>query len=146
MRVVTAPTDPASLREPKTVVGVVLALVALLGVFTAAGLLVRSPTFVDHVTIVNRTRYDLGVDVRGGSSGGVLLLTAVQPFETVQVDDVLDQGSPWTFDLSRGGTSVGAIRVRRTDLERQGWRVVLPTPSNKRWRIAVSRRHRAPTD
>lgn len=127
MRVVTAPTDPTSLREPKTVAGIVLALVALLAAFTAAGLLVHSPTFVDHVTIVNRTRYDLNVDVSGSSGNGVLLLSAVQPFETVQVGDVLDQGSTWRFDVSRGGTSVGAIRVRRSDLERQGWRVVLPS-------------------
>lgn len=87
--------------------------------------LVRGPDFVDRVTIANRTAFDVDVNV-AGSDGGLLDLTYIIAGETKAVRDVIDQGDIWVFHFSYGGTDAGTLRLDRTGLAQNGWRVAIP--------------------
>lgn len=87
--------------------------------------LVRGPDFVDRVTIANRTALDVDVNV-AGSDGGLLDLTYIAAGETKSVRDVIDQGDIWVFHFSYGGTDAGTLRLDRTRLAQNGWRVEIP--------------------
>jgi hypothetical protein len=123
--VLTRPSDARVKRRSDLlmVVGAAIAgVAALLGAFA----LVRAPDVVTDVTLVNRTGEMLDVDVRGESDGELVALAVLPPRGNVQVPDVVDQGDTWVFEVSREGRALGNIRLTRAQLERDGWRVVLP--------------------
>jgi hypothetical protein len=117
-------------RSPK--VGATAAVILLLLVLLAAGQLVSAPSFVDQVSVVNRTPFDLNVQVSDAHSGDGMLLTVAQPNQTTPVSDVVDQGSTWLFTFSRGGVAAGSVRVTRSQLESQHWQVVIPASLDAR--------------
>jgi len=88
--------------------------------------LVESPAMVGRVSVDNRTSYDLEVGVTDGSNRDRLLLAALDADATTRVEDVLDQGSTWLFRVSRAGTTLGTLERSRDELQRAGWRVVIP--------------------
>ena len=88
--------------------------------------LVESPAMVGRVSVDNRTSYDLEVGVTDGSNRDRLLLAALDADATTRVEDVLDQGSTWLFRVSRAGTTLGMLERSRDELQRAGWRVVIP--------------------
>ncbi|MGH8983357.1 MAG: hypothetical protein ACRDY6_05715 [Acidimicrobiia bacterium] len=87
--------------------------------------LFRGPAFIDRVTIVNDTAFDVNVDV-AGSDGRVLGLEYVTAGETTVVRDVIDQGGTWEFRFSYGGTDAGTLLRNRSALERSNWTVEVP--------------------
>ena len=116
---------PALRRSPQ--VGAAAAVVVLLLVLLGAGQLVSGPSFVDQVSVVNRTPFDLNVQVGGGHPDDAMLLTVAQPDQTTSVSDVVDQGSTWVFTISRGGVSAGSVRMTRSQLDADHWQVVIPS-------------------
>jgi hypothetical protein len=118
-------TRPVELRSSKNLV-IIAAAVALLAAFALMGRLVQAPSFVSQVALVNRTHFDLNVAVSGTSSGGAVLLDTAQPALTTVVSDVIDQGDTWTFTFTRAGTTVGVLRMSRSDLAAHHWQVVIP--------------------
>jgi hypothetical protein len=40
--------------------------------------------------------------------------------------DIVDQGDVWYFRFRASGVDGGELRVRRADLEHDGWRIVVP--------------------
>lgn len=88
--------------------------------------LVESPAMVGRVSVDNRTSYDLEVGVTDGSNRDRLLLAALDADAATRVEDVLDQGSTWLFRVSRAGTTLGTLERSRDELQRAGWRVVIP--------------------
>lgn len=106
-------------------VGAVAAVIATVVVVLAGSWAVRGPDFVDRVTIENPTRFDVDVDV-AGSDGRVLELTQVLAGRTKVVRDVIDQGGSWTVTFSYAGTEGAAMRIDRTTLEDDGWRIEVP--------------------
>ena len=88
--------------------------------------LVESPAMVGRVSVDNRTSYDLEVGVTDGSNRDRLPLAALDAAATTRVEDVLDQGSTWLFRVSRAGTILGTLERSRDELQRAGWRVVIP--------------------
>jgi hypothetical protein len=118
-------TRPVELSSSRNLVAIAAAVV-LLGAFILMGRLVQSPGFVSQVAIVNRTHFDLNVAASGSSSGGAVLLDTAQPTQTTLVSDVIDQGDSWTFTFTRAGTTIGVIRMSRSDLAAHHWAVVIP--------------------
>jgi len=87
--------------------------------------LLRDPAFVDQVTIVDPTVFDVDVDV-SGTDGRLLDLKYVSAGETAVVREVIDQGDVWMFHFSYGGTDAGALRVERATLAQDDWTVEIP--------------------
>jgi hypothetical protein len=115
---------PIPVRRARRAVGiavVVLFALSLVGLFD----LVRVPEAVDHLSIDNETRDDLTVSV-GSGDGALLPVAVVEAGRSERVTDVLDQGDRWVVVLNRAGERVGVIRVDRSQLEADGWRVVVP--------------------
>ncbi len=81
--------------------------------------------FVQRVIIVNETDYSAKVEVRG-ESGGWFGLTTVSEQETLEVGEVIDQGSSWTFRFSYGSHHPVALTMSKKELIDAGWRVEVP--------------------
>lgn len=81
--------------------------------------------FIDKIHIGNPTDYNASVDVRG-EGGGWLALTTVVANETRTVEQVIDQGSSWTFRFSYAGHEV-ASKYKRDALVESGWRLEVPS-------------------
>lgn len=108
-------------RVATVVVAAALCAVSLVGLFD----LVRMPAEVQRLAIANETRDDLTVSLDTGG-GSLLPIAVVEAGRSERVTDVLDQGDRWVVVLSRAGERVGVIRVDRSQLEADGWRVVVP--------------------
>ena len=96
----------------------------------------RSPSFVDHVTVVNPHPWNVEVAVTGEGRDGVVGLTSVGRGQTRTVEDVLDQGRTWTFTFSYGGVDGGELVISRAELERARWTVTVPEEFAARMRAA----------
>ena len=111
--------------------GLVVAVLA--GVVAVASLAValRGPDFVDAVTVVNDSPYDVHVEVRR-PGGPVVGLGTVPRDRSTRFTSVLDQGATWSFAFSAAGEDGGAMDVPRATLERDGWAVAIPATTASR--------------
>ncbi len=90
--------------------------------------------FVERVTIVNPTPYQLNVALAAvGSSGSLDLGTAARD-NAMEVERVFDPGSRWILRLSYAGTPAGEVAVSRSDLADAGWLVEVPPAVGDRLR------------
>lgn len=107
-----------------------LSLIALVVVGTllcaAMAYALRDPTVVPRVTVENPSALTVNVSVQPSADGPRLLLTTVSPSGSATTRDVLDQGDEWIFSFSSGGVDGGTLRVSRTTLAADGWRVEIP--------------------
>ena len=117
---------PEPVLRLRSVAVPVAAIVFFVVLFFGVLRLVESPAMVGRVSVDNRTSYDLEVGVTDGSNRDRLLLAALDADATTRVEDVLDQGSTWLFRVSRAGTTLGTLERSRDELQRAGWRVVIP--------------------
>ena len=105
-----------------------LAAVAVCAV--AVGLLgprlLGGPAFVDEVSIVNPSEYDVHVEVSGGGEEGWMSITTATKRSTTAAQAVIDQGATWVFRFSTQGRAGGEVRISRADLRRDGWTVRVP--------------------
>ncbi len=120
-------TRPSSLR-PSVHQALAVGLVVVFGVLVlgAALALVRGPQFVDHVTFDNRSNTEVHIVALDAGAGPGLGLAVVDPDRRTRLDDVLDQGDTWRFQLSSGRTELGVITLTRDELANAGWNVVIP--------------------
>jgi hypothetical protein len=91
----------------------------------------RAPAFVEHVTVVNESPYDLHVAVRS-EGHGALGLGTVPRERSVEYRSVLDQGDRWSFTFDAGGVAGGTVEIARSSLERDGWTVTAPAVVTQR--------------
>lgn len=120
----TRPARPraSAVRFARPILLLVIAIaIVLLGARAFEG-----PSFVDEVTIVNPTRYDVDVDV-SGADGRLLGLSYVGSGQTLIVQDTIDQGDTWIFHFTYGGTDAGSLRLDRGELAAADWTVEVPT-------------------
>jgi hypothetical protein len=103
----------------------VVAVVAAIALFVISNLAGTPAKTVARVTFVNNTAYDIEVNV-SGADGGSLTLGTVRANRTTDVADVVDQGRTWVLHFGAQGVEGGEVRMDRGDLERAGWRVVVP--------------------
>jgi hypothetical protein len=111
-----------------------LAVIGAVAVAAAAAGVSRPPAFVDRIELVNRSPYELSVDVRGAAARGWVPLGYVDQEATTPVHEVLDQGGRWTFRFSAQGQSGGQLTVSRADLEAGDWRLDIPDAVGERLR------------
>ena len=107
---------------------VVVATIGGLGLLLVVFSAVRLPPFVDAVTISNPHEWNVEVDVGGSGSVGR---------ETTHTyRSVIDSGNEWVFRFSYGGIDGGELVFSRAELERQGWKVIVPDEFARQMRAA----------
>lgn len=106
-------------------VGVLAAAAAVAGlvfVMQSTGV----PEYVDELTVENGTDYHLRIEVSGGEGESVLRVGTVEAESTKAFPRVIDQGEVWMFRFHGQGRMGGELRVDRSQLESDGWRLVVP--------------------
>lgn len=110
------------IRTRRTATIAIAVVVAGLAVaILSAGL--SGNNFVDRLTVVNRTAYDLDVDVTDGARSGWTGIGTAQRDGVDVFEQVLDQGDTWIFRFTYGGVTAGEMRRTRADLRRDSWRL-----------------------
>ena len=84
------------------------------------------PSFVPRLTIANPSEFDVTVAVSPVGRQERLPLGTVGRRSSIDVQDVIDQGSQWAFHFTAGGRDGGEVHVPRADLGRNGWRLQIP--------------------
>jgi hypothetical protein len=102
--------------------GVALAATVLVALWSA----LRPPGFVERLTLVNDSVYDVDVRVSGGRDAPILRLGTVPRERENRMRAVLDQGRDWVFRFTYGGQDGGTLVVDRDELERAGWTLSVP--------------------
>lgn len=124
----TGTSHPRAARRPlRSLLGSDWAAVVLAGALALAvgPPLLRGPSSVEQVSIVNRSEYTVTVDVRG-DGGGWMSLNTIGEESTKTTADVLDQGDVWTFRFRAQGHHAGEVAVTRADLADAGWSLAVP--------------------
>lgn len=107
------------------------AAVVLAAAVTVAGLVLVMqstglPEYVDELTVENGTDFHLQIDVSGGEGESVLRVGTVEAESTKTFPRVIDQGEVWLFRFHGQGRLGGELGVDRSQLEKDGWRLVVP--------------------
>jgi hypothetical protein len=89
---------------------------------------------VDRITIVNPTDYEIDVHVSGREQDLWLPVTIVEAHTEDVAEQVIDQGDRWTFRFLYAGDPLEEVSLTRPELERSGWRVVIPPELGQRLR------------
>jgi hypothetical protein len=111
-------------RAPSVFEVVTIAIgVALVVLATAV---MPAPGYVDRISFVNATSYDVSVDVSSSPTSSTMQVTNARHKATTVQGQVVDQGEQWVFHLATQGRAVGTLPMSRSELERAGWRVVIP--------------------
>lgn len=142
--------DPQQLvRRPtgtRQRVRLAVATLAGLAAFIALVVAMRGPAFVDEVTVVNDSPYDVRVEVRR-PGGPTLGLGTVPRERSIRFTSVLDQGGTWSFAFTAAGEDGGTVEVPRATLEQDGWSVAIPATTETRLeRAGVAPSPRTRTD
>jgi hypothetical protein len=126
MSPVITPRRQAPTRNIRPALGVAF----LLAVFVAAEAFalwqIRTPGFVDQVTIENPDVHDVEVDVGDADRKRWLGLGTAAREASRTFESVIDPGDTWVFRFRYGGVDGGEVVVSRDDLESNGWRVRVP--------------------
>lgn len=131
---VLAASPPAYQAVPKRRPFVRKLAVAALLVLCPAFASCSGPRFVERVTFVNSTLYDLDVDVTDAKRDVWLDVGHVGRETETTTEQVLDQGETWIFRFRHEGRDAGELQVSRQDLQRNGWRVAIPQSVAERLR------------
>lgn len=110
-------------------------LVAVVALFVVARLL-APPAFVDHVTMVNPTPYQLEVEVTGTDRDGWTALGTADARGRTTVDEVYDVGDDWILRFTTQGIVTREVEISRRRLERDGWRIEIPAATGRALRDA----------
>lgn len=104
------------------VLGVAVTVAGLVLVLQSTGL----PEYVDELTVENGTAFDLRVEV-SDEEGETWLIVGTVPADDMKVfSRVIDQGEVWLFRFHGQGRLGGELEVDRSQLESDGWRLVVP--------------------
>jgi len=88
--------------------------------------LLGGPAFVERVSVVNASPYDIHVEVTGEARDGWLSVTTVDHGATGLGLEVIDQGPIWIFRFTAQGRDGGELRILRRDLQQAGWSIEVP--------------------
>jgi hypothetical protein len=117
---------PVPLQRSREWLGSVIAGAAILIVVLALVPLLRTPSLVSQVTLVNPTVYQVNVEATGSANDGWDDLGGVPREGEVVVEGVVNEGGRWTFRFTAGGVYAAEMTLSRADLEHDNWRVNIP--------------------
>jgi hypothetical protein len=82
---------------------------------------------IDRLTIVNRTPFDVNVEVSDAKKESWLILGQATHGTSTVNELVTDMGPTWVFRFHYGGETVGELTLVREELERARWRFEVPS-------------------
>ena len=88
--------------------------------------LIPSAHFVERVTVINPTSYDLLIEVSDGHGDGWLTLGVAESENSTNIGEVYDRGRQWTFRFIAQTMNGGRLTITRAELQRTNWRVEIP--------------------
>jgi hypothetical protein len=118
--------QPESPARTGAALRVILVAAAIAAVLTLVSL-VPTPSFVSRITYENRSPYDLDVEVATSPHGAWMSTGEATRSSRTDAEQVFDLGDRWWFRYSAQGRSSRPFELTRTQLERSGWTVVVPT-------------------
>ena len=86
-----------------------------------------SPAMIDRLTVENPTRYDISIDATDHRRRGWIVLGTAHRDTTSTFEQIVDQGDQWIFRFSAQGEDGGELQVSRQQLQRDRWRIRIPT-------------------
>jgi hypothetical protein len=89
---------------------------------------------VDRLTIVNRTPFNVDVQVADAEKESWLILRRARRESSTVNEMVTDVGPTWVFRFRYGGRDVGELTIDRDELRRARWRVQVPSEVADRMR------------
>lgn len=110
----------ARARAAAIVIGACVALLLM------TRLLFQDPTFVDRLSVTNRSGYDVRVEVAAPDGTDWMPLRVAVQHCTTSIQLVIDPGSTWRFRFHAQGVDGGEEIVTRAELERAGWTLQIP--------------------
>jgi hypothetical protein len=119
-------SDERRRTRPHIDAWVPIAVLAALAAIVLLRPVLEPGPYVTRVAVVNNSAYAYDIDVAGAKADGWMLIGTAAEQGNTDFADVFDQGDSWTFRFSTQGRIVGEIERNRADLERAGWRVVIP--------------------
>lgn len=122
------PADPhtTGLHVPSWVFPAVVIAVAATAIFVPLSRLLAPPSFVERITFENRTEHDLYVEVTDAEREGWLAVGTAHKGRTTTMEDTIDQGEVWIFRFASQGEQGGELRISRSQLQRDDWKVHIP--------------------
>lgn len=121
-----ADRQTTGLHVPSWVVLAVVIAVAATAIFVPLSRLLAPPSFVERITFENPTDYDLYVEVTDAEREGWLAVGTAHKGRTTTVEDTVDQGEAWIFRFASQGEQGGELRISRSQLQRDDWKVHIP--------------------
>lgn len=109
---------------------------ALLAIVLVTRLL-DEPSFVDALVVENPTQYDVRIQVTDSERSGWMSIGMARRAETSTFEQIIDQGEEWIFRFRAQGVEGGELRVRRSELANDDWRLRIPPASARSCRRAV---------
>jgi hypothetical protein len=119
-------TRPIPRRRARTG-GLLAAAAAGIAALALASSSLSPGTFVERVSVVNPTPYNLNVELTAPGQRGSLDLGTAARESTMDAQQVFDAGARWVVRFSYAGTPAGEVDVLRRDLEAGGWQVEVPS-------------------
>ena len=104
----------------------VLVVAATIATALVADRIFVPPSRIERISFENPTDYHLRIEVRGEERDGWTALGTAPAGQTKEVGEVLDVGPVWVFRFSSQGREAGDVRVERSELVGDGWRVQIP--------------------
>ncbi|MEW6475352.1 MAG: hypothetical protein AB1679_24110 [Actinomycetota bacterium] len=134
--ILTRPRPAPPRHRGDVVVAVFAAILAVALLFVGVMPALRSPSFVDTVTLSNRHLWHAEVDV-GRPDGSRWIGLGQAPRETTRAfQSVIDPGEEWLFRFAYRGIVQAQVAVSRVELQRAGWKVTVPDEFGERIRAA----------
>lgn len=93
-----------------------------------------STDVVDRLTIVNRTAFDVEVQLSDAEKQSWQILGRAGHESSTVNELIADEGPTWVFRFHYGGELVDELAVKRSKLVRDGWRVEVPQRIDEKMR------------
>ena len=124
----------ATSERPRLILGFKLGAFVAVALAVAAGVAgllfvtqsMDLPEVVDQLTVENGTDFQLRVEVSDGAGESRVRVGTVEAESTKAFSKVIDQGEVWLFRFHGQGRMGGELMVDRSQLEADGWMLVVP--------------------
>ena len=117
---------PASIARRRSRTPLLLGTLAIAAALLISQLL-AAPHFVSKITVDNHSGYGVLVEVSDAHGTSWSPVGTVGRNGSTSFEQVYDVGNVWQFRLTAQTVGLGTVRVSRSQLERAGWHVDLPT-------------------
>jgi len=94
--------------------------------------LMKEPNFVERIEVHNPTRYDITIHVAASQDDGWMAVGTAGRQGRSTFEEIYDQGDAWIFRFRAQGEEGGELRLSKSALERDKWRIDIPRAVEER--------------